>query len=92
MEKGDGKPVPPTSSLLPRDILRTRPVLMSTGCYGLIAMIFILFDETLPLHAKLPVGQGGFGFSPQEIGILLSIGGIGIGFMSLFLFPRLHVR
>lgn len=35
---------------------------------------------------------GGLGFNAQQIGELLSIGGIGLGLMSLLVFPALQAR
>lgn len=58
-----------------RDVIRSRAVVVSTSCYGLIAMTFIILDETLPLHAKLPPQQG----TSAASGIILIVIGSRLG-------------
>jgi MFS family permease len=58
-----------------RSVLRDSKVLFSTGTYGVLAMAFILLDETIPLLLKQDVTQGGMSFSSSEIGTLLALSG-----------------
>jgi hypothetical protein len=62
-------------------VLRQRTVLLATGNYGILAMAYILFDETIPLFLKLSKSFGGLEFSSSQIGFLLSLsGGAMLGF------------
>ena len=65
------------------NVLRLRTVVLITVNYGILAMAFILWDETIPLFLKLDPSQGGFGLSSSDIGLLLSSSG---GVMLIFTF------
>lgn len=65
-------PSPPTPS---PSVLADPNVLNATINYGLVALSYILLDETLPLFMKLDVGAGGFSFDSTQIGLLLSLSG-----------------
>jgi MFS family permease len=68
-------------------VLRQRTVLLATGNYGILAMAYILFDETIPLFLKLSKSFGGLEFTSSQIGFLLSIsGGAMLGF-NYYLLP-----
>lgn len=56
-------------------------VVISTCNYGMLAMCYILLDETLPLFLKLDSEDGGFSFNSTQIGFLMSVSGV---FMLLF--------
>lgn len=78
LQKGEAAPV-----------LRQRSVVLSTICYGILAMAYILFDETIPLFLKLDKTQGGFQFDSAQIGLLLSVsGGAMLGF-NFYILPTL---
>jgi MFS family permease len=69
-----------------RSVLWESRVLFSTGTYGVLAMAFILLDETIPLLLKQDVVQGGMSFSSSEIGTLLALSGAALLlFSTLFL-------
>jgi MFS family permease len=70
-------------------VLRQKPVLLTTGTYGLLAMGFMLLDETLPLFLRLDASDGGLSFAASDIGSLLSLSGIAVLFFALFVLPRL---
>lgn len=73
-------------------VLRQRTVLMATGNYGILAMAYILFDETIPLFLKLSKAYGGLEFTSSQIGFLLSIsGGAMLGF-NYYLLPYFITR
>lgn len=58
-----------------KNVLRQKTVLLAVGTYGMLAMGFMLLDETIPLFLKLDDGLGGMSFDSSEIGFLLSICG-----------------
>lgn len=73
-------------------VLRQRTVLLATGNYGILAMAYILFDETIPLFLKLSKNYGGLEFTSSQIGFLLSIsGGAMLGF-NYYLLPYVISR
>jgi MFS family permease len=57
----------------PPSVLRRKGVVLTTASYGLLAMGYILFDETIPLFLKLDQSEGGFSFDSGGIGLLVSI-------------------
>lgn len=66
--------------------LRQRIVVLATSNYGVLAMGYILLDETIPLFLKLDRSMGGFSFNSSQIGLLLSVSGAAmIGFTSYIL-------
>lgn len=69
-----------------RSILWSPNVLLSTGSYGILAMAFILLDETIPLLLKQDLVEGGMSFSSSQIGTLLALsGGALLIFSTVFL-------
>jgi len=56
-------------------LLCERNVLLSTSCYGLTCMIWVMFDETFALFCQTAISFGGLGLSVQEIGLLLAVVG-----------------
>jgi MFS family permease len=58
-----------------RSVLWDPKVLFSTGSYGVLAMAFILLDETIPLLLKQDIAEGGMSFSSSQIGTLLALSG-----------------
>lgn len=63
------------------NVLTSRSVVLVTCNYGLLAMAFILWEETIPLFFKLDGRVGGFGLSSSDIGLVLSSSG---GVMLIF--------
>lgn len=59
-------------------VLRHRSVILAVTNYGLLAMGYILLDETLPLFLKLDMPHGGFAFGSSEIGFMLATSGAGM--------------
>ena len=53
-----------------------RRVVIATCNYGMIAMSYILIDETIPLFLQLDKDMGGFSVSTSQVGILYSYTGI----------------
>ena len=56
-------------------ILYRKGVVLACAQYGLLAMVYIVWDETIPLHLKLDTAQKGYGYSSNNIGLLLSASG-----------------
>ena len=75
-----------------RNVMRSRSVILVTCNYGLLAMAFILWEETIPLFLKLDSKVGGFGLTSSDIGLVLSSsGGVMLVFTYLVL-PSLAKR
>jgi len=62
-------------------------VFFSTMSYGLLALGYVVIDETLPLYFKLSKDSGGFSFGSSQIGVLFSIGGIFMVFFTVICLP-----
>jgi hypothetical protein len=75
-----------------KNVLRQRTVVMVTGNYGLLAMAYILLEETIPLFLKLDADKGGFSFSSAEIGFLLSVSGGVMLIFTTFVLPVVAVH
>lgn len=69
-----------------KNALTKKSVILVTCNYGLLAMAFIIWEETIPLFLKLENSKGGFGLSSSDIGFLLSSSG---GVMLLFTYIAL---
>lgn len=82
----DETPSVSQSTTPPRSVLWDPKVLFSTGSYGVLAMAFILLDETIPLLLKQSVTEGGMSFTSSQIGTLLALsGGALLTFSTFFL-------
>lgn len=75
--------LPPSTS----SVLRQPVVLMTCCSYGLLAMTYIILDETIPLFLKLSIAEGGLGFNSIEIGSVISLSGGIMLFFSLLVLP-----
>jgi hypothetical protein len=72
-----------------KNVLRETEVLMATGGYGLLAMTFILLDESVPLLLKQNIDEGGFSFTSSDIGTALALGGGILLIFSTFFLSKL---
>jgi hypothetical protein len=70
-------------------VLVHRNVLLVTSLYGLIAMAYIILEETIPLFLKLSEEQGGLAFDSFSIGLLLSLTSILLLFFTSFFLPKI---
>lgn len=70
-------------------VLWRRRVVIAISNYGMIAMSYILIDETLPLFLKLDSEKGGFSFDSSQIGILYSYAGIAMLLFTSLALPRI---
>jgi Major Facilitator Superfamily len=69
-----------------KSALTKKSVILVTCNYGLLAMAFIIWEETIPLFLKLENSKGGFGLGSSDIGFLLSSSG---GVMLVFTYIAL---
>lgn len=69
-----------------KSALTKKSVILVTCNYGLLAMAFIIWEETIPLFLKLENSKGGFGLDSSDIGFLLSTSG---GVMLVFTYIAL---
>lgn len=72
-----------------KDMLITREVSLAVSSYGLLAMGYIVIDETIPLMLKLDRDEGGLSYSSSEIGTLLALGGATMLLWTLLLLPKI---
>ena len=70
-------------------VIFQRNVLLVTSNYGLIAMAYIILEETIPLFLKLSRDQGGLEFDSFSIGLLLSITAIFLLFFTSCFLPNI---
>lgn len=73
-------------------VLRQPIVLMTTGSYGILAMAYIVYDETIPLFLKLDTKEGGLSFNSAEIGTLISLSGAIMLLFTTFFLPKIASR
>lgn len=77
---------------LPLRAVLTRPVLISVGNYGLLALLEIAYLAILPLFYTTPIELGGLGQSPAHIGTIMGSFGIANGIFQGLLFAKIVGR
>ncbi|CAM6086807.1 unnamed protein product [Calypogeia fissa] len=87
----------PRSSWIPTiplamSILKDRGVLLSSFCYSMTGLIFIITDELFPMFGASSQTVGGLGFSSADLGIILGEGGLVLFVYTLVLYPRVAER
>lgn len=75
-----------------KELLRDGTVMKAVACYGLTAMVYVLFDEILPLFSKTSTENDGLGLSSQSIGIILTVQGIMLVVFQLFIYQPLYAK
>ena len=78
----------PEKNISSGNVLKERPVILSTATYGIMCFGYIILDETLPLFMKQDIPSGGFGFSSFQIGLVLSTTGGVMLIFTLTLLPK----
>ncbi|KAL6072099.1 RNA polymerase III subunit Rpc25 family protein [Balamuthia mandrillaris] len=78
--------------LLASAIRKYSVVISAIGVYMLICMVYITFDEVLPLWALADRDSGGLSFDSSQNGTVLLFGGIALIIFQLFLYTRLTGR
>lgn len=71
---------------------RQRGVVLTLGGYALIAFIFNILDELVPIYASAPLAEGGLGFSTRQLAPSLSFSGVVLIGWALWGFPWLLRR
>ena len=59
------------------------------ACRWLIPMTWVVYNEYFPLLGKASVADGGLGWQPQQIGVMLSISGVVMLVFQPIVFPPL---
>ena len=72
---------PPALALAPDaqpqwNMFKDRNVIIALLAYCVLGLLFVMADELFPLFAKWPLAKGGLGFTSNDIGIAMTIGGI----------------
>ncbi|KAJ7523035.1 hypothetical protein O6H91_18G035400 [Diphasiastrum complanatum] len=70
-----------------RSILLDRNVLLSSFCYSMIGLIFIITDELFPIFGAASTSVGGLGLSSSALGLILGEGGVVLFLYTLLLYP-----
>lgn len=70
-------------------LLRQKDILVTTAIYGFISLSDIIINEIFPLWALTDPKHGGFSFTSNDIGLILSICGPGQLLAQLFLYPKM---
>eukprot|EP01047_Picozoa_sp_COSAG01_P066375 COSAG01_NODE_9148_length_2537_cov_1.123462_3_plen_262_part_00 len=73
-------------------IFSTRSTATACMAYVYTALIFIIYDEMFPVFGKTDVAQGGLGFTAEDIGSALSVGGVVLIIYQMFIFPNIVKR
>lgn len=77
---------------LPLRAVLTKPVIISVGNYGLLALLEIAYLAIMPLFLATPIEFGGLGQSPAIIGTIMGAFGIGNGIFQAAVFAKVVGR
>ncbi|KAL3700324.1 hypothetical protein R1sor_018346 [Riccia sorocarpa] len=80
------------SKMATLDLLRDRNVLMSSLCYSMAGLAFIITDELFPIFGATSVENGGLGFSSSKLGVILGGAGLVLCLYTLLLYPSVAKR
>ena len=58
--------------------------------YGMIAFIYNMVDEVVPIFASTPLKHNGLDLDSNGIGIVLSIGGLALIVAAVLVYPRVQ--
>ena len=67
-----------------------RSVVLLICGYGLIAFMYNLLDETVPIYASTPLRHNGLALDSNQLGVVLSIGGIALMLAAVLVYPRVQ--
>ncbi|KAF7312036.1 Major facilitator superfamily multidrug-resistance DHA1 sub-family [Mycena indigotica] len=79
----------PRQGPLPMRQLLTQPVLLSISNYVALGFLNTSLAALIPLFLTMPIGVGGLGLDPPQIGLILSAYGVATGCFNLLFFARL---
>lgn len=80
------------TSVSSSSIFRDPKIVSSVGMYGLISLIWISFDELLPVFSQYSAEKGGLGFSTSGTGTMLTIQGVTLLIFQLAFYAPLSQR
>ena len=66
-------------------------VLLTLGGYSIVAFLFNLLDESMPLFASAPLRVHGLNLSTSQLAVPLMVGGASIIFFAFYGYPRVQV-
>ncbi|KAG8164818.1 hypothetical protein KVR01_005093 [Diaporthe batatas] len=89
-EDGAVKPKKESESI--RSIVMTPGVAIVLYVYGHIMLLALAYTAILPVFWFTPVDLGGFGFTPIQMSLMLSVNGVAQASWLLFVFPPLQHR
>lgn len=69
---------------------KCRQIVLLICGYGIIALTFNIMDEVVPIYASTPISHSGLSLDSSELGLPLSIGGIGLMVTAVFIYPRIQ--
>lgn len=56
-----------------RRILHTTNIMLAIALYGAIGFVWIIYDETFPIWARLSNTEGGLNFEPNDVGLAVAV-------------------
>jgi MFS family permease len=71
---------------------RQRNVVLSLAGYALIAFVYILLEELVPLFASAAPELGGLGWPSQKLALPMAAGGLALVLWAMYGFPWLHTK
>ncbi|KIW20804.1 hypothetical protein PV08_01382 [Exophiala spinifera] len=74
------------------ELLRARNVPMTLYIYAHVMVLAFSYTAIVPVFFFTPVHLGGFGFSPLQISIFMTLGGLSQSLYLLIVFPWLQAR
>lgn len=69
------------------DVLKSRPVILSTVAFALVNFIYVQFEESMPIFLKIDRSLGGLGFDAKDIGLVLALSGFVAFSTTVFIIP-----
>ena len=69
-----------------------RRMLLILAGYGLVAFTYNMLDEVVPIYAATPKSHYGLGLSSSQLGVPLSVGGVALMLLAVFVYPRVRKR
>eukprot|EP01083_Nonionella_stella_P149452 474773_1 len=75
-----------------KELCQNGPFVRSTALYALFGLVFIVYEQTLTLWAKVDPEHDGWGWPVALLGYIMASGGVSIFISQAFLFHRLADR
>jgi hypothetical protein len=58
--------------------------------YGVIAFNYNILDEVVPIYTSTPIKHNGLSLDSNQLGTVLSIGGVALMLGAVFVYPRVQ--